>query len=171
MATLKRLYVNACRWRPARALYRVLSLACTYGGDAVGIWRAAAWFPHARGLLLDRSAVVKYHQNITFGANVIVGAHVVLGAHSPITLGNNVRISRGVCIETATLNIRGPVPYLHVSRPIVIEDDVWLGMNCMVLGGVTIGAGSVVGAGAVVTKDLPPNSICIGAQNQVRLKA
>ncbi|MCS0658136.1 acyltransferase [Massilia terrae] len=168
---LKRMYMNLCRSRPMRGLYRGLSLASTYVGEAMAIWRAVAFFPEARGLLLDRTASLKYRENITFGSNIIVGAHAVLGAHSPIRLGNNVRISRGVCIETATLNIRGVVPYVHQSKPIVIEDNVWLGMNCMVLGGVTIGAGSVVGAGAVVTKDLPPNSICVSAKNQVRLKA
>jgi acetyltransferase-like isoleucine patch superfamily enzyme len=51
--------------------------------------------------------------------------------------------------------------------PIVIEDDVWLGASAIVLGGVTIGQGSVVGAGAVVTQDLPPYSIARGVPARV----
>jgi acetyltransferase-like isoleucine patch superfamily enzyme len=53
------------------------------------------------------------------------------------------------------------------ERPIVIEDDVWLGSSAIVLGGVTIGQGSVVAAGAVVTRSLPPYSISRGVPAQI----
>jgi acetyltransferase-like isoleucine patch superfamily enzyme len=56
---------------------------------------------------------------------------------------------------------------LHSKGGIVIEDDVWLGVGVIVLDGVRIGRGAVVGAGAVVTKDLPPNSISSGAPARV----
>ena len=46
--------------------------------------------------------------------------------------------------------------------PIVIEDDVWMGAHCIVLKGVRIGARSVIGAGSVVTKDIPSDSIAVG---------
>jgi acetyltransferase-like isoleucine patch superfamily enzyme len=49
-----------------------------------------------------------------------------------------------------------------ISKEVVIEDDVWLGYNVIVLPGVTIGKGSVIGAGSVVSKDIPPYSIAIG---------
>ena len=48
------------------------------------------------------------------------------------------------------------------SGPIVIEEDVWVGSNSSILSGVTIGRGSVIGAGSVVTKDIPPYSIAVG---------
>jgi len=54
-----------------------------------------------------------------------------------------------------------------VERPIVVEDDVWLGASVIVLGGVTVGHGSVVGAGAVVTQSLPPYSIARGIPARV----
>jgi acetyltransferase-like isoleucine patch superfamily enzyme len=51
--------------------------------------------------------------------------------------------------------------------PITIGDDVWLGASAIVLGGVSIGEGSVVGAGSVVTQDLPPYSIARGVPARV----
>ncbi len=48
------------------------------------------------------------------------------------------------------------------SRPIVLEDNVWLGARVIVLRGVTIGSGSVIGAGSVVTRDVPPRSVAAG---------
>ena len=48
------------------------------------------------------------------------------------------------------------------SQPIVIEDDAWIGMNCIILKGVTVGRGAVVGAGSVVTKDVPPWTLVAG---------
>jgi len=53
------------------------------------------------------------------------------------------------------------------ERPIVIGDDVWIAASAIVLGGVTVGDGAVVGAGAVVTKDIPPYSIALGVPAQV----
>ena len=56
--------------------------------------------------------------------------------------------------------------YLCVNKvlvkPIVIEDDVWIGRRVIILPGVTIGRGSVIGAGAVVAKDIPPYSVAVG---------
>lgn len=53
------------------------------------------------------------------------------------------------------------------TDPILIEDDVFIGVNCLILKGVTLGKGSVIGAGSVVTKDVPPNAIVAG--NPTRL--
>ena len=48
------------------------------------------------------------------------------------------------------------------SAPIVIEDDVWIGMRVVIIPGVTIGKGAVIGAGSVVIRDIPPNSVAMG---------
>lgn len=53
------------------------------------------------------------------------------------------------------------------SKPIVIEENVWLGARVIVLGGVTVGAGSVIGAGSVVTRDIPPRSLAVGTPAKV----
>lgn len=59
---------------------------------------------------------------------------------------------------------------LEYAKPIVIEDDVWVGGRAVVLGGVCIGEGAVVGAGSVVTKDVPPFSIVVGNPARVLRK-
>lgn len=89
-----------------------------------------------------------------------------------LTIGNHVKV--GACcliIDTDTHQI----DYLqrrkeegHInSAPITIEDDVWIGAHCIVLKGVTIGARSIIGAGSVVTKDIPAD--CIAAGNPCKI--
>ncbi len=113
------------------------------------------------------------------------GGRVVIGEETRIQPGctfngfvREIRIGRQVMIATGC----GFVSYQHkiddVSRPIwsqglsskgdiVIEDDVWLGMGVKVMDGVRIGRGAVVGANAVVTKDIPPYSIAVGVPARV----
>ena len=52
-------------------------------------------------------------------------------------------------------------------KPVVIGDDVWLGRRAIILPGVCIGNGSIIGAGAVVTKDIPPFSVAVGVPAKV----
>jgi maltose O-acetyltransferase len=54
-----------------------------------------------------------------------------------------------------------------LSAPIILEENVWLGARVIVLRGVTIGAGSAIGAGSVVTRDIPPRSLAVGAPAKV----
>jgi len=82
-------------------------------------------------------------------------------AAEKITIGNNVAIGANCTIVDTDFHplnpkLRNQNPQDGVSTPIVIGDDVFVGMNCLILKGVTIGRGSVVGAGSVVTKDIPP---------------
>lgn len=97
----------------------------------------------------------------------------VLWAHKEIIIGNNVKIG-GNCtiIDTDShsldyLKRRSASADWGVAKPVVIEDDVMLGMNTIVLKGVTIGARTIVGAGSVVTKTLPPD--CIAAGNPAKV--
>lgn len=77
------------------------------------------------------------------------------------------RISRGVIIETAGLDMKTEKPYKHISKPITIGIGVWIGSNAIILGGVEIGKNSIIGAGTVVTKNVPPNSIIVGLGNRI----
>ena len=87
-----------------------------------------------------------------------------------MSIGNNVLIAGGCLFSGTSHGIEANgVPMRKQpfsAKPILIEDDVWIGMNCTVLPGVTIGRGAVVGAGSLVSKDLPPAMICYGSPCQ-----
>lgn len=112
---------------------------------------------------------VSYGDNVTFGDDVFVNVGFTLVDDVEVTIGSRVMIAPNV-----TITVTGhPVhPELRAgmaqfSAPVVIEDDVWLGAHVVVLPGVTIGAGSIVGAGSVVTKDVPPNVVVGGVPARV----
>ena len=129
--------------------------------------RARSLFPAAEDLSIALSTQFKYRKNITIGHQVMIGPDTTVGARSPVVLEDHVRISQGVTIETATLDLSQPTPYPHVSKPITIEHGAWIGAGAMVLGGVTIGRYAVVGAGAIVTKDVAPHQIVVSARPHV----
>lgn len=92
-----------------------------------------------------------------------------------ITIGNNVLIASNVQIYTAThpVNIsdrlldnwsyNNPHAFFNTyALPVTIEDNVWIGGGVIILPGVTIGKNSVIGAGSVVNKSIPPNSLAVG---------
>lgn len=92
--------------------------------------------------------------------------------HKGLTIGDNVKIGGGVLLIDTDCH---PVDYVvrrtsneeTCSAPIVIKDDVWIGAQCIILKGVTIGARSIIGAGSVVTKDIP--SDCIAGGNPCKV--
>jgi len=116
---------------------------------------------------LRMPVVVYAPEKLSIGSQVDVGEFVVLRANGGMRIGNRVLIA-----AHATLTTRGhpilPPRFGHtVDAPIVIEDDVWVGAAAVVLPGVTIGRGSIVGAGAVVTRDVPPDTIVGGVPGRL----
>lgn len=95
------------------------------------------------------------------GRNVAIGAveRVEIGAHSLVAQGSYITDSDHI-LDDPDSPIAGQGQ--RVKGPIIIEDNVWIGANCVVTSGVRIGRGSVVGAGSVVTHDVPPFSIATG---------
>lgn len=151
--------------------FRQLHRAIDWVGAKWSAWRtycrAQSLFPAAEDLSIALSTQFKYRENIAIGRRVMIGPDTTIGARSRVVLEDYVRISQGVTIETATLDLSHPVPYPHVSRPITIERGAWIGAGAMVLGGVTIGRYAVVGAGAIVTKDVPPHRIIVSGRPQI----
>lgn len=98
---------------------------------------------------------------------------VVLWAHESITIGDHVKIGgNSILIDTDSHNMdylvrRGQYTDWGVSKPIVIEDDVFIGGNCIILKGVTIGARSIIAAGSVVTKSIPAD--CVAGGNPAKV--
>lgn len=87
-----------------------------------------------------------------------------------ITIGDNVHITNGARFIThdgGTLIFRKDVPDLEITKPITIGNDVYFGNNVMVMPGCKIGNKVVIGAGAVVTKDIPENSVAVGVPARV----
>ncbi|WP_433392419.1 DapH/DapD/GlmU-related protein [Micromonospora sp. KLBMP9576] len=82
-----------------------------------------------------------------------------------ITIGDNVYITAGVQFVThdgGTLILRKDHPELDWTAPITIGDDVYIGMRSMILAGVNIGNRCVIGAGSIVTRDIPDNTVAAG---------
>lgn len=87
--------------------------------------------------------------------------------HDSLSIGDNVKIGGNVLLidtdcHPMSYEIRRTSNEGTKSAPIVIEDDVWIGAQSIVLKGVTIGARSIIGAGSVVTKDIPADCIAVG---------
>ena len=98
---------------------------------------------------------------VSIGANSRINRDCSIDVRGGVRIGDNVSISPEVVISTAAHSAFDPEFRVEL-RPVVIEDQVWIGMRAMILGGVTLGRGSVVAAGAVVTKDVPPLTIVAG---------
>lgn len=121
-----------------------------------------------RGSVCHWNASIKYPENLTVGDFVVIGVNVCIGARSPVVLEDRVRISQDVVLETAGLDFSNlSPPYQHTSKPIWIEQGVWIGTRSVVLGGVRIGRNAVVAAGSVVTRDIPPNTVVAGSPARV----
>lgn len=103
-----------------------------------------------------------FGKNITVGEGVFINACCHFQDHGGVTLGDGCQIGHNVVF--ATLN-HGLAPEERVSTipaPIILGKNVWVGSNATILQGVTIGDNAVVGAGAVVTKDVPANTVVGG---------
>lgn len=98
---------------------------------------------------------------LRIGAHCRINRNCCLDARAALSIGNNVSISPDVTILT-TQHLYDDRAFSLTSRPVTIEDYVWIGTRAMIMPGVTIGRGAVVAAGAVVTKDVPALAIVGG---------
>jgi acetyltransferase-like isoleucine patch superfamily enzyme len=116
---------------------------------------------------IKRGLRVRKPMNITIGDDASIGCNVILQAHAPIYIGDFTKIAPGVIIVTANHDTskRGFQRTITTS-PVKIGSNCWLGAGSIVLPGITIGDGTVVGAGSVVTKDLPTEMICVGVPSK-----
>ncbi|HXB02126.1 MAG TPA: acyltransferase [Opitutaceae bacterium] len=121
---------------------------------------------------LERGVVLHaYSGSIRCGENVHFGPYSVIYGHGGVEIGAHTLIAMHCCIVAANHAVPPPGELIRfkpdVPLPIKIGNDVWLGAGVKVLGGVTIGDGCIVGAGAVVTGDLPPYSVAVGMPARV----
>jgi maltose O-acetyltransferase len=107
---------------------------------------------------------VDYGTYITVGSGTFINFGLTALDVAPITIGNDVQIGPHVQLLTPTHPIDPDQrrDKLEAAKPIVIGNNVWLGGGVVVLPGVTIGENSIVGAGSVVTRDVPANCVVVG---------
>ena len=105
-----------------------------------------------------------YGYNIEVGDNVFVNYNCTILDCNKVVIGNNVLIAPNVQIYSAThpTDYKVRLQELEMAYPITIEDNVWIGGGTIICPGVNIGKNTVIGAGSVVVKDIPPNSIAVG---------
>lgn len=110
-----------------------------------------------------------YGSLISAGDNFYANHNLVVLDAGKVEIGNNVFIAPNVTLTTSyhPLDAKRRNQGLEYAGKITIEDDVWIGANAVILPNVTIKRGAVVGAGAVVTKDVPANTVTAGIPARV----
>jgi acetyltransferase-like isoleucine patch superfamily enzyme len=127
---------------------RKLKESLHFCGKDVKIYHPVVFYGPAALDIRDNTAVASF-VHIWCGGRVIIGANCMIGSH--------------VAISSLTHDYRQPrMSETMVARPVVIEDGVWIGAHAVILPGVTLGTGAVIGAGSVVTRDVPANAIVYG---------
>jgi acetyltransferase-like isoleucine patch superfamily enzyme len=108
----------------------------------------------------------EYGTNISIGNNSVINRFVYLDGRFSLKIGNNVNVSHYAKIHTLTHNVDCE---FFSGKPgnVEIGDDAWIGISAIILPGVSIGKGAVVGAGAVVTKNVPDYGIAVGVPAKV----
>ena len=105
-----------------------------------------------------------YGSHISIGDCTYINFNLTVLDEAPVTIGSHVFIGPGCSLLTAVhpLDAQERNKGIEKALPITIGDNVWLGGNVTVLPGVSIGEGSVIGAGSVVTRDVPPRTVVAG---------
>ena len=136
------------------------------GGVGTGVWVEPPFF-------------CDYGAHIHLGANTFINVNCVFLDSAEIRVGANVLIGPGVQLLTVSHPLRAAdrvvtdpdasgAPYRTYARPITIGDGVWIGASTTVLPGVSIGANATVGAGSLVTEDVPANTLAFGSPCRVQ---
>ena len=125
------------------------------------------WQPFSLGrqsVIEDFSTIANAVGGIIIGDRTRIGlGNTVIG---PVLIGNDVNLAQNIVLSGLNHNYKDISQTIKAqgvsTSTICIEDDVWIGANSAVLAGVVIGRHSVIGAGSVVTRDIPPYSVALG---------
>lgn len=106
------------------------------------------------------------YSRLTIGEQVACNLGILFELEASITIGNKVAIGHQAMILTSSHNVGSSERRAgeQVRAPVVIEDGAWIGARCIMLPGVTVGAGAIIGAGSVVSQDVPPNTLVAGTK-------
>lgn len=165
--------------RDARPRWYIRLLAPLYQHRGQGskiYWSVRMDTPPYRRFFLGRHSVIESYCCINNAVgDVVIGDYTRIGIHNtiigPVCIGNHVNLAQGITVTALNHNFEDKTKRIDEqgfsTKPVVIGDDVWIGANAVILPGVTIGKHCVVAAGAVVTKDVPDNTIVGGVPAKV----
>ena len=170
------LIMNQVQTRP-RWYIRMLAPLYQHRGRHAVIHRSVRMdTPPYRKFSLGNYSVVESYSCINNAVgDVIIGDYTRVGLHNtiigPVTIGSHVNLAQGITVTALNHNFSETDKRIDEqgvsTTPVTIDDDVWIGANAVILPGVSIGTHSVVAAGAVVTKDVPPHSLVVGVPAKV----
>ena len=170
------LIMNQVQTRP-RWYVRMLAPLYQHRGRHAVIHRSVRMDtpPYRKFSLGDYSVVESYSCINNAVGDVIIGDYTRVGLHNtiigPVTIGSHVNLAQGITVTALNHNFSETDKRIDEqgvsTTPVTIDDDVWIGANAVILPGVSIGTHSVVAAGAVVTKDVPPHSLVVGVPAKV----
>lgn len=113
------------------------------------------------GTTINMRQLLIFPSNILIGKTSHINSGCILDGRGGICIGDNVSISFRTNLITGSHRVNSS-SFEYFTKKIVIEDNVWIGINSTILPGVVIGKGAIVAACSVVTKDIPPMAIVAG---------
>jgi maltose O-acetyltransferase len=152
-----------CR-RAALSLFRPAARTIRATGRVLTCLRYRLVFQSCgRRFKVQRPVVIAGAGQIQVGDDVSISAFTHIWGMGGVTIGDRVMIASHTAITSLTHDDSAERMHgTELAAPVVIEDDVWIGAHCVILPGVRIGRGAVVAAGAVVTKDVPAETLVAG---------
>ena len=165
--------------RDARPRWYIRLLAPLYqerGRGSKIYWSVRMDTPPYRLFSLGQNSVVESYSCINNAVgDVIIGDHTRIGIHNtiigPVTIGSHVNLAQSITVTALNHNFSDTTRRIDEqgisTNPVTIENDVWIGANAVILPGVTIGQHAVVAAGAVVTADVPANTVVGGVPARI----
>ena len=131
--------------------------------------------PYRKFSLGKRSVVESFSCINNAVGDVVIGDYTRIGIHNtiigPVTIGSHVNLAQGITVTALNHNFKNTNERIDLqgvtTKQVIINDDVWIGANAVILPGVTIGRHAVVAAGAVVTTDVPENTVVGGVPAKI----
>lgn len=124
-----------------------------------------------QNIFIGKHVTIKNIKKLSIGTNVSIHSFSYIDALGDIIIGNDVSIAHHVSILSFNHswdNSCLPIKYNPIEmKPVIINDDVWIGCGVRIMPGVTIGSRCVVAAGSIVTKNVPPGSLVAGSPAKV----
>lgn len=136
------------------------------------LWRAAGLRAGRRARILGALHITgqgAWQDHLTIGVGTLITGPLRIDLQAPVHIGNRVSVGHDVMLVTSDHQVAGSSQRCgaRFARPITIGDGAWLGSRCLILSGVYVGEGAIVAAGAVVTRDVPPDTLVAGVPAKV----